>query len=206
MQNVALLINLGLAGTSLIVSVVYVHTSNLGGYSRAPDHCWLCHSAPAVNTAVLAFNITYTTDELHERETHAESKKTGRAGDEKSMQNFSRNTEAKRSLGKQTHRSKNVIKMNIEKVGMWIGFIWLSIGRSAGPCEHGSEPLASVECLIEDREFLPQLSDCQSSKKDFLQVCNYEILLLLLNNLNMVLALTSCCSRTLCCSLCITGR
>lgn len=36
----------------------------------------------------------------------------------------------------------------------------------AGPCDHGSEPLASVECPIEDREFLHQLNNCQSSKKD----------------------------------------
>lgn len=83
MQNVALLINLGLAGTSLIVSVVCVHTSNLGGYSRAPDHCWLRHYAPTLSTAVLAFDLTCTTDELHERETHAKSKRTGRTGDEK---------------------------------------------------------------------------------------------------------------------------
>jgi hypothetical protein len=31
-------------------------------------------------------------------------------------------------------------------------------------------------------------------------MCSYEILLLLLKNVNVVLALTSCCSRALCCS------
>jgi hypothetical protein len=29
---------------------------------------------------------------------------------------------------------------------VWAGFIWLRIGTSGGPCEHGNEPSGSIKC------------------------------------------------------------
>jgi hypothetical protein len=56
--------------------------------------------------------------------------------------------EGKRPLGGQRHRWVNNIKMDLRETG-WggmTGFIWLRIGTSRGPCEHGNEPLGSTKC------------------------------------------------------------
>jgi hypothetical protein len=38
--------------------------------------------------------------------------------------------------------------MDLIEIGwdVWIELIWLRIGTSGGPCEHGNEPPGSIKC------------------------------------------------------------
>ena len=56
--------------------------------------------------------------------------------------------EGRRPLERPTHRPKNNIKMNLQKVGWraWNGLIWLRIGIGSGFCECSNEPLGSIKC------------------------------------------------------------
>jgi hypothetical protein len=56
--------------------------------------------------------------------------------------------EGKRPLGRPRRRCEDNIKMDFREIG-WGGmdWIWLRIGTSGGPCEHGNEPSGSIKCL-----------------------------------------------------------
>jgi hypothetical protein len=72
--------------------------------------------------------------------------------------------EGKRPLGRPRHRWEDNIKMDFRKwdVGVWTGFSWLRIGKVAGTCECGNEPLGSIKC----GEFLDWLITGKLLKKD----------------------------------------
>jgi hypothetical protein len=58
--------------------------------------------------------------------------------------------EGKKPLCRPRHRLERKKTVDSRKqVGkVWIGFIWLVLGTSAGCCEHNNEPLESITCGV----------------------------------------------------------